>query len=70
MMAFFLMCIIFSMASIPPLAGFMAKLNVLYELYMANLIVVGIIAMLIAVIGIFYYIRVVRLYTLMQQKKE
>lgn len=59
--AFFLMCIIFSMASIPPLAGFMAKLNVLYELYMSNLIVVGVIAMLIAVVGIFYYIRVVKL---------
>lgn len=61
MIAFFLMCIIFSMASIPPLAGFMAKLNILYELYVANFIVVGVIAMLIAVIGIFYYIRVVRL---------
>ena len=59
--AFFLMCIIFSMASIPPLAGFMAKLNILYELYIANFIVVGVIAMLIAVIGIFYYIRVIRL---------
>lgn len=61
MIALFLMCIIFSMASIPPLAGFMAKLNVLYELYVSNFIVVGIIAMLIAVIGIFYYIRVIRL---------
>ncbi|MEE2770300.1 MAG: NADH-quinone oxidoreductase subunit N [Pseudomonadota bacterium] len=59
--AFYLMCVIFSMASIPPLAGFIAKLNVLYQLYLANFIVVGVIAMLIAVIGIFYYIRVVRL---------
>lgn len=59
--ALFMMLIVFSMAAIPPLAGFMAKLNILYDLYVANFITVGIIAMLIAVVGIFYYIRIIRL---------
>lgn len=59
--ALLLMVIFFSMAAIPPLGGFIAKLNVLYALYQANFITVGIIAMLFAVFGIFYYIRLVRL---------
>lgn len=59
--ALILMVIFFSMAAIPPLGGFIAKLNVFYALYQAKFITVGIIAMLFAVFGIFYYIRLVRL---------
>lgn len=61
LLALSMLAIIFSMAAIPPLGGFIAKLNILYALYLSNYIKVGIIAMLIAVIGIFYYIHIIRL---------
>ena len=59
--AFIMLVLMFSMAGIPPTAGFMAKLSVfqaVLELDMAWLVVV---AVLFSLIGAFYYLRIVKL---------
>lgn len=59
-LAFMMMIAMFSMAGIPPLVGFMAKLSVLQALIEAKLVWLAAVAMLLAIIGAFYYIRVVK----------
>lgn len=59
-LAFMMMIVMFSMAGIPPLVGFMAKLSVLEALIEVNLVWVAAAAMLFAIIGAYYYIRVVK----------
>ncbi|MAJ81844.1 MAG: hypothetical protein CMF41_02900 [Legionellales bacterium] len=63
--AFIYMTAFFSMAGVPPLAGFMAKLNVFYMLfyqaeYQTWIYTAAVIAILFAVIGTAYYIRFIR----------
>lgn len=60
MMAFLMMMLMFSMAGIPPFAGFFAKMSVLLSLIDAQLVWVAIIGVLLAVIGAFYYLRIVK----------
>ncbi|MEM7194183.1 MAG: NADH-quinone oxidoreductase subunit NuoN [Pseudomonadota bacterium] len=50
-----------SMAGIPPTAGFFAKLSVIQSLVNAGLVWVAIAAVILAVIGAFYYLRVIKL---------
>ena len=50
-----------SMAGVPPFLGFWAKLAVLQALVDADGTYIAVIAVLFAVIGLFYYLRVVRL---------
>ncbi|MGC6516561.1 MAG: NADH-quinone oxidoreductase subunit NuoN [Candidatus Puniceispirillaceae bacterium] len=56
-----LMIIMFSMAGIPPLAGFFGKWYVFLAAVNAGLIPLAVIGVLTSVIGAFYYLRIIRL---------
>lgn len=59
-MAFVLAMIFFSMAGIPPLAGFFAKLYVFGAAMKSGLYTLAIIGVLSSVVGAYYYLRVVK----------
>ena len=59
--AFLMLLLMFSMAGVPPTVGFYAKLLVIQSVIEANMIWLAIVAVLFAVIGAYYYIRVVKL---------
>jgi NADH-quinone oxidoreductase subunit N len=59
-MAFMMLLVMFSMAGIPPLVGFMAKVGVLEALIHVHLTWLAIVAIIFAIIGAFYYIRVIK----------
>lgn len=48
-----------SMAGIPPLAGFLAKYNVLVELFKADKIVVAVAAILGSLVAVYYYFKLI-----------
>ncbi|SSW63156.1 NADH-quinone oxidoreductase subunit NuoN [Achromobacter agilis] len=52
--------LMFSLAGIPPLVGFYAKLAVLQSLISAGHVTLAVIAVLFSLIGAFYYLRVVK----------
>jgi NADH-quinone oxidoreductase subunit N len=52
--------LMFSLAGIPPLVGFYAKLAVLQALVSAGHVTLAVIAVLFSLIGAFYYLRVVK----------
>ena len=56
-MAFVLAMLLFSMAGIPPLAGFFAKLYVFGAAIKANLVTLAVIGVLASVVGAYYYLR-------------
>lgn len=58
--AFLLMLVLFSMAGIPPLVGFIAKVGVLEALISVHLTWLAVVAIVFAVIGSYYYLRVVK----------
>ena len=58
--AFIFMLLMFSMAGVPPLVGFIAKINVLENLIRVGLWPLAAFAILFSIIGAFYYIRVVK----------
>ena len=60
MMAGLMLMLMFSMAGIPPFAGFFAKMSVILSLVQAELVWVAVMAVLLAVIGAYYYLRVVK----------
>ena len=60
MMAFGVLVLMFSLAGIPPLVGFYAKLVVLQAAIAAGYLSLSIIAILFSLIGAFYYLRVVK----------
>jgi len=59
MMAFVMAMLLFSLAGIPPLAGFFAKYVVFLAAYKAGLWPLVVIGVLASVVGAFYYIRVI-----------
>jgi NADH-quinone oxidoreductase subunit N len=59
-MAFVLAMILFSMAGIPPLAGFFAKLYVFGAAVKSGLYTLAVIGVLSSVVGAYYYLRVVK----------
>ncbi len=59
--AFLMLLLVFSMAGIPPTIGFYAKFSVLQAALQAGYVGLVIYAVLMAVIGAFYYLRVVKL---------
>ncbi len=59
-LAFIFLLILFSMAGIPPMVGFMAKVGVLEALIQVHLTWLAVAAILFSVIGAFYYIRVIK----------
>lgn len=58
--AFMLMLVMLSMAGIPPLVGFFAKLLVLKALVDAQMTWVAVLGLVFAVIGAFYYLRIIK----------
>jgi len=60
-LAFLMLIVMFSMAGIPPLVGFIAKVGVLEALIQVHLVWLAVVAILFAIIGVYYYIRVVKL---------
>lgn len=56
-----LMLLLFSMAGIPPLAGFFAKLWVFWAAIEAGLIWLAIIGVVASVVGAFYYLRIIKI---------
>lgn len=58
--AFLMLIIMFSMAGIPPTLGFYAKFTVLQAALQAGFVVLVVFAVLMALIGAFYYLRVVK----------
>jgi NADH-quinone oxidoreductase subunit N len=60
-MAFVLAMILFSMAGIPPLAGFFAKFYVFSAAIQSGLYALAVIGVLASVVAAFYYLRVVKI---------
>lgn len=60
-MAFLLAMLMFSLAGIPPLAGFFAKFYVLLAAIEANLIPLAVVGVLASVVGAFYYLRIIKI---------
>ncbi len=59
--AFLMLTMMFSMAGIPPFVGFFAKLSVLEAVLNAGFTWLVVFAVLMSVIGAFYYLRIVKL---------
>ncbi|MCB5175988.1 NADH-quinone oxidoreductase subunit NuoN [Microvirga lenta] len=59
-MAFCLAMMMFSLAGIPPLAGFFAKFYVFAAAIQANLVALAVIGVVTSVIGAYYYLRIVK----------
>ncbi|HEV2524682.1 MAG TPA: NADH-quinone oxidoreductase subunit NuoN [Gammaproteobacteria bacterium] len=59
-LAFLMMMVFFSLAGIPPFAGFYAKLLVLNALVNAGYVWLAVFAVLLTVVGAYYYLRVIR----------
>jgi NADH-quinone oxidoreductase subunit N len=61
MMAFLLAVMLFSLAGIPPLAGFFAKFYVFLAAIHAGLYTLAVIGVLLSVVGAYYYLRIVKI---------
>jgi NADH-quinone oxidoreductase subunit N len=61
LMAFLFAMLLFSLAGIPPLAGFFAKLYVFQAAIAANLVTLAVIGALSSVVGAYYYLRIVKI---------
>lgn len=57
--AFLMMILMFSMAGVPPMAGFYAKLSVLKEVIAIDMTWLAAVVVVFSIIGAFYYLRVV-----------
>lgn len=60
-LAFLMLLLLFSMAGVPPTVGFFAKLGLLEALVQANYVWLAVAALIFALIGAYYYLRVVML---------
>ncbi len=61
LMAFALTILMFSLAGIPPLAGFFAKWYVFLAAIEANLLALSVIGVIASVIGAYYYLRIIKI---------
>jgi len=59
--AFVMLLLMFSMAGVPPTVGFYAKLSVLQAALQAGFVWLVVAAVLLSVIGAFYYLRIIKL---------
>jgi NADH-quinone oxidoreductase subunit N len=59
--AFLMLVLMFSLAGVPPTAGFYAKFAVLSAAVSAGQIWLAVVAVLLSLVGAFYYLRVVKL---------
>jgi NADH-quinone oxidoreductase subunit N len=60
-MAFFLAMLLFSLAGVPPLAGFFAKFYVFLAAIKAGLFTLAVIGVLASVVGAYYYLAIVKI---------
>jgi NADH-quinone oxidoreductase subunit N len=60
-MALALLIFMFSMAGIPPLAGFFGKLYIFMAAIEQGLVTLAIIGVVASVVGAFYYVRIVKI---------
>jgi NADH-quinone oxidoreductase subunit N len=60
-MAFFLAMLLFSLAGIPPLAGFFAKFDVFLAAIKAGLFALAVIGVVTSVVGAYYYLTIVKI---------
>jgi len=60
-MALAMAILLFSLAGIPPLAGFFAKFYVFLAAIESGLYVLAVIGVLLSVVGAFYYLRIVKI---------
>ncbi|VVC75222.1 NADH-quinone oxidoreductase subunit N [Aquicella siphonis] len=60
-LAFMMLLLLFSMAGVPPTVGFFAKLGLLEALVQAKLVWLAVLALVFALVGAYYYLRVVML---------
>lgn len=61
LLALMMMCLMFSTAGIPPFVGFWAKLQIFEALWTSNHLGLVVFAAAVSVIGVFYYLRVVKI---------
>jgi len=61
LLAFVLAMLMFSLAGIPPLAGFFAKYFVFLAAIKAGLVTLAVIGVVASVVGAYYYLRVVKI---------
>ena len=59
-LAFMMMIVMLSMAGIPPTVGFFTKLMVLKAVIDVHMIWVGVLGLIFAVLGAFYYLRIIK----------
>jgi NADH-quinone oxidoreductase subunit N len=59
--AFIMLILMFSLAGVPPTVGFFAKLSVLQAALEAGFVWLVVAAVVLALIGAFYYLRIVKL---------
>ena len=59
--AFVMLCVMFSMAGVPPFLGFWSKWFVLKELVASGFVELAAIAVLFSIIGAYYYLRIIKL---------
>ena len=58
--AFITLLLMFSLAGIPPMIGFYAKLAVLQAVVNAGFVWLAVVAVLFSLIGAFYYLRIIK----------
>lgn len=61
MLAFILSITLFSIAGIPPIVGFLAKLGVFFVAVKSSAFLISVISILFSVISTFYYIRIIKI---------
>ena len=59
-LAFVMLLVVFSMAGVPPLLGFIAKVQLLEALVHAHYVWLMVVALLMSVVGMYYYLRIVQ----------
>ena len=69
MLAFGFLIILFSLAGIPPLAGFFAKFYIFLAVIEAKMFTLAIIGLLTTVISAFYYLRIIKIIYFDKPKK-
>jgi len=61
---------LFSLAGLPPLSGFIAKFNIFTALVSKGYYTLAVVAALNSVVGLYYYMKLVRIMTLDQVESE
>jgi len=69
LLAFSFLIILFSLAGIPPLAGFFAKFYIFMSVIEANMYTLAVIGLLTTVVSTFYYLRIIKVIYFDKPKK-